>query len=154
MLDYRIIRGPLGLDRSPIERSNNMERYDYLENVKNDVLSAIQDCNHRPETYEDSEDFKSRLMDELWCNDSVTGNGSGSYTCNAWMAEEYICHNLELLDEALMNFGCQDVNICERGAEWADVTIRCYLLSQAINEVIDEIWGDINPNDSDNDEED
>jgi hypothetical protein len=36
-------------------------------------------------------------------------------------------------------FGCSDKNVIEEGAEWADVTIRCYLLAQAIAEVLNEV---------------
>lgn len=31
----------------------------------------------------------------------------------------------------------------ENGAEWADVTIRCYLLSQCLDEAMDEIDDEI-----------
>lgn len=43
--------------------------------------------------------------DTLFACDSVTGNASGSYTFNTWTAEEYLCHNWELLGEALTEFG-------------------------------------------------
>ena len=52
--------------------------------------------------------------------------------------EEYLCHNWELLGEALTEFGC-DMSYLGKGAEACDVTIRCYLLGQAISEVLDEI---------------
>lgn len=35
-------------------------------------------------------------------------------------------------------FGC-DMSYLERSAESCDVTIRCYLLGQAISEVLDEV---------------
>lgn len=57
---------------------------------------------------------------------------------NAWTAEEYLCHNWDLLGEALTDFGC-DMNYLGRGAEACDVTIRCYLLGQAISEVLNEV---------------
>ena len=38
----------------------------------------------------------------------------------------------------MKEFGCE-VDLLEKGAEWADVTIRCYLLGQAIGEVLDEM---------------
>jgi hypothetical protein len=79
------------------------------------------------------------LNDDLFCDDSVTGNASGSYTLCNWQAEENLCHNWGLLAEAMEEFGCSDKNVIEEGAEWADVTIRCYLLPQAISAVIDEI---------------
>lgn len=63
---------------------------------------------------------------------SVTGNASGSYTFNTWKAEEYLCHNLNLLAEANEEFGSNS-DILSDGAEVCDVIIRCYLLSRAIN---------------------
>ena len=38
----------------------------------------------------------------------------------------------------MKDFGCE-ADLLEKGAEWADVTIRCYLLSQAIGEVLDDM---------------
>lgn len=114
-----------------------MERYNYLEQVKADVKEWISD--HEITITEDNrEEFERHLNDDLWTADSVTGNGSGSYTFNRWQAEENLCHNMELLGEALSEFGC-DGSYLEKGAEECDVTIRCYLLGQAISEVLDEI---------------
>jgi hypothetical protein len=78
------------------------------------------------------------VYDAMWISDSVTGNASGSYTFNTWQAEENLCHNYDLLDEALNEFGCSNENILEKGAEWCDVTIRCYLLGQMVSEFIEE----------------
>lgn len=114
-----------------------MERYDYLEAVKEDVLSYIND-NGIVVTSENRDEVKQELNNTLFTCDSVTGNASGSYTFNSWKAEEYLCHNWDLLGEALTEFGC-DMNYLGRGAESCDVTIRCYLLNQAILEVLDEI---------------
>ena len=110
--------------------------YDYYEVVKNDIKEYIKENNIDVT----SEDFdRDELCDHLWVDDSVTGNGSGSYTFSTWQAEENLCHNWDLLEEALEDFGQTDVNILEKGAEWCDVTIRCYLLGQCMDEVIDEI---------------
>ena len=113
-----------------------MESYDYYEAVKNDIKEYIKENNIDVT----SEDFdRDDLCDRLWVSDSVTGNASGSYTFNAYQAEENLCHNWDLLKEALEEFGQTDVNILEKGAEWCDVTIHCYLLGQCMDEVIDEI---------------
>jgi hypothetical protein len=80
-----------------------------------------------------------KLNDELWIDDNVTGNGSGSYYCNSWKAEEAIAHNLDLLGEALQEFGSGPEYLIEQGAEAADVTIRCYLLNGAISKALDEL---------------
>jgi hypothetical protein len=118
-----------------------MERYDYLKAMKEDIREYLNDnytASELAEALEDREEFETVLNDDLWIVDSVTGNASGSYFCNAWRAEEAICHNLELLSEAMQEFCC-DVDALSKGAEWCDVTIRCYLLGQAIAEVIAEL---------------
>ena len=116
--------------------------YNYLENVKEDVKEAIFNYYTKEEIKENLEDrkqFEQKLYDDLWCDDSVTGNSSGSYYYNAYKAEESLNGNWDLLREALYMFGCEDVNPIEKGEEWCDVTIRCYLLSQAISEALDEL---------------
>lgn len=115
-----------------------MEKYNYREEVKNDILTYIED-NGIEVTEDNREEVSEQLRDDLWVEDSVTGNASGSYTCNAWEAEENLCHNLDLLGEALEEFGCSSVYLAEKGAEACDVTIRCYLLPECIEAAIDEI---------------
>lgn len=116
-----------------------MERYDYYSAVKEDVKNVVvNEYNYIEELKKDREEFEQRLYDELWVNDSVTGNSSGSYTFNAWQAEENICHNMDLLKEACDGFNTDLADIIE-SAESCDVTIRCYLLSQSISEILDEL---------------
>lgn len=114
-----------------------MERYDYLEAVKEDVKEYIKDEIELKE-FSSSDELENQLKETLWTVDSVTGNGSGSYTFNTYKAEEYICHNLDLLAEALEEFGDTE-NALKKGAEYCDVTIRCYLLGQAIAEVLEDM---------------
>ena len=126
-----------------------MEKYDYLSAVKEDVKSWINDNDEWKTEYADEcgkwlrddnrYDIEEDLNDRLFTEDSVTGNGSGSHTFNTWQAEENLCHNLDLLGEALTEFGCEPNYITEKGAEACDVTIRCYLLGQAISEVLNEM---------------
>lgn len=112
--------------------------YDYREAVKNDILEYItNEINFLD--YESMEDLEEFLNDELWTEDSVTGNASGSYTFNTWEAEENICHNLDLLGEALEEFGSGASYLIDNGAEAADVTIRCYLLRECIAAALEEI---------------
>lgn len=115
-------------------------KYNYFEAVKADVLSYISE-NINLDEFDSFDDLENALNDELWVADSVTGNASGSYTFNTWQAEENLCHNWDLLAEALREFGCESVDILDKGAEWCDVTIRCYLLGQAIAEALEEIKG-------------
>ena len=120
-----------------------MERYNYREAVLEDVLEYIRD-NYTPEEIRESlrdlenrDEWQTDLYDLLFISDSVTGNASGSYYCNAWKAEEALCHNLELLGEALEEFCCGPEYIKKKGAEACDVIIRCYLLGAAIQEALE-----------------
>ena len=118
-----------------------MEKYNYYEAVKRDVKEYIENEINMNE-WDEPEELKDKLIDDLWIDDSVTGNASGSYYCNAWKAEEALCHNLDLLGEALEVFCCKG-DVLKNGAEWCDVTIRCYLLNSCIDEVVDEMWEDL-----------
>lgn len=128
-----------------------MERYNYLESVKEDVREWINEHDEWKSDYADEngkwlrddnrDDIYEDLNDRLFVEDSVTGNASGSYTFNTWQAEENLCHNLDLLGEAMEEFGYGGKQMSElmESAESCDVTIRCYLLGQAISEVLDEM---------------
>ena len=115
-----------------------MERYDYLEAVTADVLEYIKNEINLSD-YDSREDLEEALNDELWTVDSVTGNASGSYYCNTWRAEEALSHNWDLLAEALEEFGQDGTDVLKQGAEAMDVTIRCYLLGQAIADALDDL---------------
>ena len=114
------------------------EYYNYLEAVTADVVDYIKN-EVKLSDYDSREELEEALNDELWTVDSVTGNASGSYYCNAWRAEEALSHNWDLLAEALEVFGQDGTDILKQGAEAMDVTIRCYLLGQAIAEALDEL---------------
>ena len=116
-----------------------MERYNYYEAVAEDVREYINEEINLDEWRGDRDGLEQQLNDDLWVKDNVTGNASGSYYCNAWKAEEAICHNLDLLGDALSEFGSDPEYLLKNGAEAADVTIRCYVLGSAISEVLDEL---------------
>lgn len=113
--------------------------YDYREAMVEDVKEWIKENVDLTEWTEDREGLEQQLNDDLWTEDSITGNASGSYYCNSYNAEESIAHNWDLLNEALNEFGQNDINVIKKGAEWADVTIRCYLLGFVISDVLDEM---------------
>lgn len=117
-----------------------MNAYNYREAVKNDVLDYVREnYDFATELREDRDGFEEKLRNDLWTVDSVTGNASGSYTFNAWQAEENLCHNLDLLREAGDEFGDDLGYLIEQGPETCDVVIRCYLLAWAISEALDEL---------------
>lgn len=113
--------------------------YDYREAMTEDVKEWIKENIDLTEWTEDREGLEQQLNDDLWTEDSITGNASGSYYCNSYKAEESIAHNWDLLNEALDEFGQNNINVIEKSAEWADVTIRCYLLRSVISDVLDEM---------------
>lgn len=117
-----------------------MERYDYKEAVKNDVIQYLEENWEKGKRITDED--RMTLHDDMFIADSVTGNGSGSYTFNSYEAEENVCHNLDLLGEALDEFCTDTATLREKlCGEWADVTIRCYMLGQVEGEVFDE-WNE------------
>lgn len=128
-----------------------MEKYDYLSAVESDVREYIEN-NVNFHDYSDLDEMKEDLNEKLFVEDSVTGNASGSYTFNIWKAEEYLCHNLDLLAEANEEFGGSS-DILSDGAEMCDVTIRCYLLGQAIENVAPDMWQDWEDSQEESEEE-
>ena len=108
-----------------------MERYDYYDALYADNKDYIEENNFDI----NADDAAEQLNDLLFVNDSVTGNASGSYFCNAWAAEEALCHNWDLMREAMREFDMQQLG----SAEGMDVTIRCYLLGQVIEEVLENL---------------
>ena len=130
------------------KKGENTMEYNYLEAVSEDVRSYIDEnkdeilyrvgCMDGDDPENCVDDIAEYLNDILWTYDGVTGNASGSYWFNAWKAEEALCHNLDELEEACDEFGCDMGEIIKQGAETADVTIRCYLLGRAIAEVLEE----------------
>ena len=61
----------------------------YLEQMKEDILEHIKNEGITV-AWKDPDELYETLYDELWVDDSVTGNGSGSYTFNREKAKEYV----------------------------------------------------------------
>ena len=122
-----------------------MTNYNYLEAMVEDIKDYIRNDAEldRNDLEYGRETLEEKLYDDLWTEDSVTGNASGSYTFNRWTAEEYATDNMDLLSEMCSEFGIDAETIGQKFLdeewEWMDVSIRCYLLGQAISEALDEI---------------
>ena len=95
---------------------------DYQEQVKADALEAIEE-NAR--YYDDWDE----MNDALFIDDSVTGNGSGSYTFNTAKAAENVA-GIIFDDDALEAFAelGYDGIPTKEGAEACDVIARCIAL--------------------------
>ena len=115
--------------------------YNYLEELKSDVKNYINEVASDYMDCEDMDELRDELYDNLWDEDSVTGNGSGSYTFNREKAKEYVSDNMDLMVEAYKEFDSIESLVDDLEAldfETIDVTIRCYLLSQALDEVLED----------------
>ena len=119
--------------------------YSYHKAMMDDVRNAIEVGGYLDGDY-DRDEVEEQLNEDLWIDDDVTGNASGSYTFSTYQAKVYVCEDgMDYLLEAASEFGIGDAEIGERFLnedwEWFDVTIRCYLLGQIISEVLDELEG-------------
>ena len=122
--------------------NTNIYDYDYFQAVENDVKDYIMEIytiDDLRECYNDKSDLYDELCEDLFINDSVTGNASGSYTFNTYKAECYLAHNWDLAIQVLYDFGYDSINLDYFSPEWLDVTIRCGILSQCIYKVLDDL---------------
>lgn len=116
-----------------------METYNYLAQETQDIIDYLKNelTTEEQQQYlqEDEDDFIDGLNSRLFNEDSVTGNGSGSYTFNTIQAEQNLVGNWELLRGAIEEIA-PDFDAINRGAEACDVLIRLYLLPEAIKEAV------------------
>lgn len=118
-----------------------MERYDYYDEVKDDVIKAIQeDTELEPHEDEDRDDYAERLLDALWASE-VTGNGDCAYYySDEEDAIAAVMWNLDLCSEAYCEFDReQDAVSFMNNIREADTIIRLYVLPSAIDAAIDEL---------------
>lgn len=125
-----------------------MEKYDYRRVITDAVKDwIINDTDLLEEggssIYDD--DIANWIYDEVWCEDSITGNGIYYYDTED-KCSEYVCNNFDLLYEAAHEFCLDDdVNILIKHyedkslARYFDTTIRCYLLSECIEKALEEL---------------
>lgn len=102
---------------------------DYIAQVKEDAKQAIEENARYCSDWEEMNDL-------LFTDDSVTGNGSGSYTFNSYEAEQNIAHAIfdpEVI-ERFTEYGYTGIPT-EKGAEAVDVIIRCIALGELSGEL-------------------
>jgi hypothetical protein len=120
-----------------------MNKYEYRTEMATDILNYI-DSNITLEDWEFRTDLEDDLYDELWIEDSVTGNG-GDYYDTENNCESYLACNLDLMMEVCEEF-CVDMKILLQHyhdgdlARYLDCTIRCYLLGEVLHDVLNNIW--------------
>lgn len=118
-----------------------MKIYSYPSHVKQDIKTFIEkrlDSGTFGMLVQGDEDTIEDVKDLMFDQDDVTGNGSGSYTFNTLKAEECLVGNWDLLREAKDELD-PNTDLIEKGPEYADVLIRCYLLDWCFRKALDEI---------------
>lgn len=117
--------------------------YDYIDSMIEDINNIWMDGDqYRYGSWSDCDTFDQlidQMYDDLFVDDAVTGNESGSYTFNSYESRECVYGNEYLFEDAATEFGLSSETIARHifDYEWIDVTIRCYLLSDALRE-----WAD------------
>lgn len=135
-----------------------MTNYNYHEAVLQDAYNYIKDNYTADELREmfaqnDFDTIRDDMENKMWDADSVTGNGSGSYTFNRDKAREYVYANIDTVKTALYEFGCFNdpealvEKFLEEEYEYFDVTARCYCLYGAVEEALKRIYSEVCGND-------
>ena len=122
--------------------------YNYKEQIRADVKEWIEDNKEQIEGLDRCDAYEV-VYDSCWVDDSVTGNASGSYTFSRWEArqnffndedsEEYID---QMIEDGFTTRESVGRAVQESQWELLDVTIRCWLLCDAVNDVLDEYYDD------------
>ena len=116
---------------------------DYINEVENDAAEWIDENRDYIDPHED-------MVDALWTEDSVTGNGSGSYTFSTARAWDNIAgtgySDCLLFDEEFISelegIGLSIGEMLARGPESIDVTARCLALYRIDFEtILDDVFG-------------
>lgn len=112
---------------------------DYLHEVRDDAIEAIDNGDY---DYADSFD---EAYDDMWIDDSITGNGSGSYFFSGYTARRAVVDMVfssEAREWVDGNFGEGSFDrALADGAELLDVTFRCLALGEVSGEIC-EAWND------------
>ena len=120
--------------------------YNYREAVEKDIREWMEENPELWESEDDMDEVYEIISEAVWTADSVTGNASGSYTFNRFRARQYFFED-ENSDEYIsdmINAGfiaSQDFAgaVSESNWEAIDVSIRCYLVSECLSKILDEM---------------
>lgn len=122
--------------------------YNYKEQVRADFKEWIEDNKEQIEGL-DRHDAYEVIYDSCWVDDSVTGNASGSYTFSRYEARENFYGDSD--SEDYLDKMCDDCftdpieigkKLIASDYEYLDVIIRCWLLGDAVSDVLDEYYDD------------
>lgn len=118
-----------------------MKIYSYPSHEQQDIKEFIEkrlDSGTFGLLIQGDEDTIQDVEDLMFDQDEITGNASGSYTFNTFKAEECLVGNWDLLREAKEELQ-PNVDLIDKGPEYCDVLIRCYLLDWCFNKALNDI---------------
>ena len=122
--------------------------YNYKDQIRADVKEWIEDNKEQIEGL-DRHDAYEVVYDSCWVDDSVTGNASGSYTFSRWEARQNFFNDEdsdEYIDQMIEDgFTTREsVGRAVQESQWEllDVSIRCWLLCDAVSYVLDDYYED------------
>ena len=112
------------------------ETYDYIEALIEDIKQYLEDNDINKNNVDEDE-----LHDKLFYEDTVTGNGSRSYTFNTEQAKQNLIGNEDIVRNMIEEGFATPEGVMDwfmdEDYEAIDVAVRCYLLDLAISEVLD-----------------
>lgn len=125
-----------------------MEKYDYKRAITDDVKDWIvneTDILEEGITEGKDDDIYNWLYDEIFDEDSITGNGAYYYSTEE-KCSEFLSGNYDLVYEAMNEYSdMRSINILishfedKDLARYFDCTIRCYLLMDCIYAAFEEL---------------
>lgn len=126
-----------------------MEKYNYEKEIANNLKSWLLNETDILEQKDLSyEDLFELIYDEAFGIDSITGNGPDYYDTED-NCSKYLASNIDLLYLAARDFCIDDdINTLIKHyedkslARYFDCTIRCYLLGDCIDKVLEDIKND------------
>lgn len=117
--------------------------FNYREAMRSDIFNFINDNLETIKEEIDITDhdaFFNYCFDDMFNDDSITGNASGSYFFSTFKSKNWVINNFDLLIEAVNEFDVSNDELADHLRneewEWCDVTIRCYLLSGCLWDII------------------
>lgn len=117
-----------------------MEKYNYVEAVKENVRSYIRD-NMKILEYisrDEKEEIISNGVLTEYMNPLLVQANKKFADIENWTAEEHLCHNFDLLFKAVNVFGLDFEQTLTGQPAYADGIVRCYVVERAVSEVLDE----------------
>lgn len=125
-----------------------MEKYDYKRAIIDDIKDWIvneTDIIEEGIKEDRDEDLYNWIYEEVFDEDSVTGNGPYYYGTEDFCSE-CLSGNFDILYEAAREFAIDDeINILIKHyedkdlARYFDCTIRCYLLMECVYAAVEEL---------------